>query len=625
MKIKRIMIDNYAPFDKTEIELDNGAYIVIGQNNTDQQVSSNGAGKSCLIQAVVWCLFGEVIRPGLKVDDIVGPLRKHVRVVLEFEKDGRHWKIDRARHYSGRKSNEPLIWIDGEEVTQHKKNDEFIQQQLGFSFNVFMFAGYSDSEHPPFCTLTPANLMKAFADVLELDKINSAIEKLKTQASYLEGSGKRIIEERYRLESKMSMARSMIQKLEKRIAEFDDDLEQQKNDVERQLESARTELVQLRDISSHKKKYDQILQNINKELQVFEDKQKRIKVLNKERDDLLLKISKHEGQLKKIKVEIENKRREWANLAENETCECSYCGSTFKKEEAIRRAALLMDEVEKIAELHVEAEAHVRNFKLKLDPVNKEISQLEEQLQDFQSLHSDKQQVMLILRDIDNAIKRAGELEGFLIPKLTTTLNKLYESSSSFEQEMLDAKLKELEEYEAEGRRYSEEEALIEKRKEQVPSIRKRFVDLKITVMEEFLASLEAQINHNLGLMGTDIQCSINLEMGIKLELAFTNGSKDGRFYPYSIFSRGERSKIDKACSIALNEVFGIGLYIDDEGLSGVDWEASKGLLDFLCDSESTRFLVFHNERIQSSIDMKGVGKIVVSKTEGKSYAKRQN
>ena len=112
MKLKTLLIDNYAPFDKVELDFDQSAYIVVGENLTDAQVSSNGAGKSCLIQAIIWAVFGEVIRQGLLTDDIIGSNGKHVRVVIEFEKDGREWKIDRARHYPGRRNNEPIVTID---------------------------------------------------------------------------------------------------------------------------------------------------------------------------------------------------------------------------------------------------------------------------------------------------------------------------------------------------------------------------------------------------------------------------------------------------------------------------------------------------------------------------------
>lgn len=621
MKIKSLHIDNYAPFDKCDLTLDEAAYLVIGQNNTDQQVSSNGAGKSCLIQAIVWALFGEVIRPGLKVDDIVGPLRSYVRVVIEFEKDGRQWKIDRARHYPGRKSNEPLVWIDGEDVTRHKKNDAFIQAQLGFTFDVFMFAGYSDAEHPPFCTLTPGNLLKAFGEVMELEKIDAAIATLKDKETGLSGAIKDLLEATYRIEERLSMARALAVRLEKRVDEFEDEKEAEILKLSLSLESAEVELHQLAETAKMKARYQEILQVINSELLVYEDKNKRLKVLKTEHSEISLKISKHEGLLKRIKSELDTKRKEWANLAENDSCECNYCGSTFKKEEGIRRASALMDEVEQISTKHIETEATMRSFTLKLEPIQKEISQLEEQLETFGQLHQDKHEVSMLLKDVDAAIKRGGEIKAVLIPRLKKELDTISTKSMAFEQEMLSAKLAEIEEMELERRQKEAQIADNEKRTKQLPSLVSRFRKIRETVMEDFLVSLEEEINANLVLMGTDIQAQIDLDWRM-LRLSFTNGSKDGRFYPYSIFSRGERSKIDKACAVALNSVFGIGLYIDDEGLSGVDWEASKGLLDFLCNTEDTRLLVFHNERIQSSIDMKGVGKITVSKTEGRSYAK---
>ncbi len=623
MKIKSIEIDNYAPFDQCKILFNDGAYVVVGENNTDAQVSSNGAGKSCLIQAIVWALFGEVIRPGLLVDDIIGPLRKHVRVVLEFEKDGRDWVIDRARHYPGRRNNEPIVKIDGEDVSQHKGNDDFIQQQLGFNFAVFMFAGYSDSENPPFCRLSPSVMLKNFLEVLQLEKIDQAESELKGVQAQVAEELKRIERNKFRTRDNINSTTTQISKLKERILKLDST----KADKVAALESEQGKLEDEVDIIEESlndlSRYEQILDVINKELEKYQAKEAQIKSLRQQ----LLKLEENRKDLlnktTKIKSQLDAKKKEWSNLAENDSCICGYCGSKFNKADNMTKMSALMTDMENLGGFITRYEAEATIKQLEIDPKNKEIKQLEEQLSENKTLHADKQEVSLLIRDLKNSNKRKADLLS-RIKTIDKEIEDVKNNDNQFEIDLLKSNEELLVEYHEILARLESEEVEQLQRKDFLTSFGARIKDLKKIVLNEFLLSLESAINANLTLMDTDIRCQIEFS-DKKLKLLFTNASKDGEYKSYFIFSRGERSKIDKACSIALNEVFNIGLYIDDEGLSGVDWEAAKGLLDFLIDTDSTRLLVFHNERVQSSLEGRGVGKLIITKNDGVSHVRSQS
>ena len=54
-----------------ELRLDRpGLNLILGHNADDKRFDSNGAAKSALFESLVWCLYGQLMRP-LTQDDII--------------------------------------------------------------------------------------------------------------------------------------------------------------------------------------------------------------------------------------------------------------------------------------------------------------------------------------------------------------------------------------------------------------------------------------------------------------------------------------------------------------------------------------------------------------------------
>ena len=76
MDIKSLSIRNCLTIGHAELELDSrGLLLVQGENRDDTSAKSNGAGKSSILDALCWCLFGETAR-GVSGDDIVNTTAK---------------------------------------------------------------------------------------------------------------------------------------------------------------------------------------------------------------------------------------------------------------------------------------------------------------------------------------------------------------------------------------------------------------------------------------------------------------------------------------------------------------------------------------------------------------------
>ena len=69
------------------IDFDNlGTCLIIGKNNSDSKVRSNGSGKSSLIISLIWCLFGSTPN-GIKSEVVNTFYNKGCSVFIDFYVD----------------------------------------------------------------------------------------------------------------------------------------------------------------------------------------------------------------------------------------------------------------------------------------------------------------------------------------------------------------------------------------------------------------------------------------------------------------------------------------------------------------------------------------------------------
>ena len=92
---------------------------------------SNGSGKSSILSALNYVIFGESIANKIKKSNLVNKInKKNLEVSLEFEKDGTQYRIERGR------SPEYLrFFVNGEDLAQGEYKDtlEDISRAIGMS------------------------------------------------------------------------------------------------------------------------------------------------------------------------------------------------------------------------------------------------------------------------------------------------------------------------------------------------------------------------------------------------------------------------------------------------------------------------------------------------------------
>jgi len=179
MKIKKVSFENFYSYEKCSIDFTNHKGIVGIEGINKDTGGSNGAGKSVILEAIVYGLFGKSIRKSTEdamVNSAVGR-----GCVVELEVD--EVVIRRARKPSMLK-----FFINGEEHTQGhaSRTQELIEQKLGVDYKTFMAAAvFGQHSNVDFLDATPDDKRKIINRFLSLDYIFNMKNKIKSKRSDL--------------------------------------------------------------------------------------------------------------------------------------------------------------------------------------------------------------------------------------------------------------------------------------------------------------------------------------------------------------------------------------------------------------------------------------------------------
>jgi len=158
LTIKNITIKNFMSVGAVvqPIKLDEYGLTLILGDNIDQgsNGSRNGAGKTVILHALNYALFGSPMT-NIKMDNLINKSnKKHMHVTVSLEKDGHAYKIER-----GRKPNVFKFFVDNAEVNKAdtdeaqgdmRRTQDDINELLGFSSLLFKHIIGLSSKTTPF-------------------------------------------------------------------------------------------------------------------------------------------------------------------------------------------------------------------------------------------------------------------------------------------------------------------------------------------------------------------------------------------------------------------------------------------------------------------------------------------
>jgi DNA repair exonuclease SbcCD ATPase subunit len=180
MKIISVTLNNYGPYEgqHTFYLDDRGLLLVLGDNQDEPRMNSNGSGKSGVFDAMDWCLFGKVPR-GDHADSVINErVRKDCWVVTRMNDNGVNAAVRRARAPKGLS-----FAIDGEPETalDDAETQRRIERWLGLDRDVFHAAVlYGQLDLTRFADKRDSDRIAILTKVLQLEEIDQYLENAKT-------------------------------------------------------------------------------------------------------------------------------------------------------------------------------------------------------------------------------------------------------------------------------------------------------------------------------------------------------------------------------------------------------------------------------------------------------------
>jgi DNA repair exonuclease SbcCD ATPase subunit len=162
-----------------------GPTLVLGKVENDEETnSSNGAGKSSLLTAFIWGLFGRTItnsNPGDKVVNFFVGSTCYVKIKTS---DG--WEIVRTRDCNGH--SELVLLKDGDDETKSTNTNaqKKLNELFGLDYEIFTSSIFCGQFGKPFLEMAPVKRKEAIERLLGLDKLNGYADAAKGRSKEAE-------------------------------------------------------------------------------------------------------------------------------------------------------------------------------------------------------------------------------------------------------------------------------------------------------------------------------------------------------------------------------------------------------------------------------------------------------
>ena len=189
-KLKNLTVKNFmsvgnqtqaVDFDREHLTLVLGENIDLGGDDTG---SRNGTGKTTIINALSYALYGQALT-NIRKENLINKINgKNMLVTVEFEKGGNKYKIER-----GRKPNILKLYVN-DQALESKDEDESqgdsretqktVEEMLEMSHTMFKHLVALNTYTEPFLSMKAADQREVIEQLLGITLLSTKAEALKT-------------------------------------------------------------------------------------------------------------------------------------------------------------------------------------------------------------------------------------------------------------------------------------------------------------------------------------------------------------------------------------------------------------------------------------------------------------
>lgn len=315
----------------------------------------NGAGKSSLLDAVTWCIWGSS-RAGDSADSLIHSGASDMSVEFSFELDRHIYEIKRRRLKKHGGSTTLEFWSGTHNLTEGtiKTTQEKIINTLHLTFETFTNSSYLRQGHADeFTTKGPTDRKRILADILGLDHYDRLEERAK---------------------EKIKEAQTKLQLLDYQLLEIEAELSQKEERSEKKKLAEET-------IS----KVEGKIKNLEEKLNSLRQQRETLKIADEQRDKLNQNYLQNKKELEEILFQGKN-RKENIDSLKGELEKLKGVTVELSKLKDLQKQKNDMDE---IRQKKLEAEKELSEIlgvinlkKQKSEQLKAEITKLNEQLKE---------------------------------------------------------------------------------------------------------------------------------------------------------------------------------------------------------------------------------------------------
>jgi DNA repair exonuclease SbcCD ATPase subunit len=286
--------------------------LVLGENldqGGDDSGSRNGTGKTTIVNALTYALYGNALT-NIKKDNLINKINnKNMLVTLAFEKDGIDYRIER-----GRKPNILQFFVNDQEQETAETDDaqgdvretqKDLDDILGMSHDMFKHIVALNTYTEPFLSMK-ANDQRAIIEQL------LGVTLLSEKADRLKELIKTTKDEVFQENADIEAAKKSNDKIQQSIDSLTTRQSAWNTQHDQELEKIGRAIIELEsvDIEAELAKHS--------ELKLFEEKSAKLKSLNKERATLDSAIAQAERSVKKYDDELAKLKDKKCHACEQE-------------------------------------------------------------------------------------------------------------------------------------------------------------------------------------------------------------------------------------------------------------------------------------------------------------------
>jgi DNA repair exonuclease SbcCD ATPase subunit len=316
-----------------------GLVLLLGDNRDTPKASSNGAGKSALLDALCWALWGKTVR-GHTADAVVNrAVGKDCEASVEWVDGPIHYRVTRYRkHTNVPKPNDVILEVNGEPedgagmaATQNRINDI-----LGLNFRTFQAmmpgAGLKAAE------MTDSSIKELLERLLQMDIISKAQDiakdKLKKVNLEIDTKEKNILY----IDKEIANCESLLEKYKEGLKNFEEDRDKAIREIQTEVAN----------ILKKRPKLTAVLEEASKATKTLQETQERLYLESNIRSSLQSQLKALETQpylsklrLKKERIflEIDSLNDEYNNYKNINYC--NSCHQTISEQHKIKQLATL--------------------------------------------------------------------------------------------------------------------------------------------------------------------------------------------------------------------------------------------------------------------------------------------